>query len=147
MRCAAGWNKNTTLLGHQKSHSVLSQSLSLTTAEENNENRIAVARAGAIQPLCQLLANGTEEGKQEAAQVLAYLARNDDNKITIARGGAIVPLVALLTNESEGVKTNACRALANLGEWTGWVEFLLLAMLVLISMQECRRHRHCVLAT
>jgi len=61
----------------------------------NDDNEITIARAGAVEPLVQLLRTGDAAGKTRAAQALSNLACNADNQIVIARAGALEPLVQL----------------------------------------------------
>ena len=51
----------------------------------NADNQVAIAKAGGIAPLIDLLKNGTTAKQKEfAAGALWYLAKNDDNKVAIA---------------------------------------------------------------
>ena len=62
----------------------------------NADNEIAIAQAGAIFSLVELLSCGTPVGQENAAAALGNLT-NDDNQIAIAKAGAIPPLVELLS--------------------------------------------------
>ena len=83
-------------------------------ANNNNQNKVTIAAAGAIPPLIQLLRDGTTEGKTNAAGALGNLACNNENKVTIAAAGGIPPLIQLLRDGTAEGKTNAGRALWNL---------------------------------
>lgn len=66
-------------------------------AEGNKENQVAIADAGAIQPLVAMLGSPSNELQAEAAGALAQLAHNNtDNQAAVARTGAIAPLCALV---------------------------------------------------
>ena len=52
----------------------------LSNLSLNSENKVAIARAGAVaEPLVQLLRTGDEAGKAQAASALSILAANSDN--------------------------------------------------------------------
>ena len=53
----------------------------------NDDNQVAIARAGGIEPLVALARGGTEKQKEHAADALWMLALNDDNQVAIARAG------------------------------------------------------------
>ena len=62
-------------------------------AGHNADNKVGIARAGAVQPLVQLLRSEDEKGEANAAHALANRAAdNEDNKVGIARAGAVKPL-------------------------------------------------------
>ena len=66
-------------------------------SRENVKNQTAVARTGAIAPLCTLVREGSSETKEQSASALWALAQdNAPNKSTIAKFGAIEPLLGLL---------------------------------------------------
>uniref|UniRef100_A0A7S3K3I7 Armadillo repeat-containing domain-containing protein n=1 Tax=Aureoumbra lagunensis TaxID=44058 RepID=A0A7S3K3I7_9STRA len=72
-------------------------------AVNNDENRVAIAEAGAIPPLVKLLTSRFATAKEnaageKAAGALRALAVNDENKVTIAEARAISPLINLLTS-------------------------------------------------
>ena len=56
-------------------------------ALNNADNKVAIARAGGIEPLVALARGGTEKQKEHAADALWMLALNDDNQVAIARAG------------------------------------------------------------
>ena len=63
----------------------------------NTENKIVIARAGAIEPLAKLSSAETPGERESAARALRSLAANAGNQIAIARIGATAPLVKLLS--------------------------------------------------
>jgi hypothetical protein len=76
---------------------------------------VAIARAGAIEPLVALVRGGSAEAQEHAAGALSNLAfDNADNRAAIARAGAIEPLVALEHGGSAGTQEHAAAALSNL---------------------------------
>jgi vacuolar protein 8 len=77
-------------------------------ADANENNRVAVAAAGAIPPLVELLRGGSDEGRAEAAEALWILAYSDDDN------DAVTPLVELLSGGSDEGRAEAARALGNL---------------------------------
>ncbi|KAH8080412.1 serine/threonine kinase [Aureococcus anophagefferens] len=96
----------------------------------NDDNELAIVKAGAVDPLVALLRTGTDGAKEAAAGALWGLALNADNKIAIAKAGAADPLNAdnevaiakaargparrLLRTGTDGAKENAAGALRNL---------------------------------
>ena len=83
-----------------------------TLAVDNHDNAVAIAAAGAIEPLVALARGGTDGQKEEAAAALATLAVDKDNAVAIATAGAIEPLVALARSGTDGQKEEAAAALA-----------------------------------
>jgi GGDEF domain-containing protein len=84
-------------------------------AMESAEHRTALADAGAIPVLVDLLKIGSAGGKEMAAGVLASLAVNAENMVTaIPQAGAIPALVDLLKSGSAEGKLQAAGALWNL---------------------------------
>ena len=51
----------------------------------NDDNEIAIAKAGGIPPLVALIRDGNDAQKHFAAGALRILAENDDNRIAIAK--------------------------------------------------------------
>ena len=65
-------------------------------AAHNADNKVAIAAAGGIVPLVELMRSGTASAKVVAVGVLMVLAhQNADNQVEIAAVGGIVPLVEL----------------------------------------------------
>ena len=85
-------------------------------ARGSPDNQAAIARTGAIAPLCTLVRDGSPETKEQAASALWSLSNeNTPNKATIAKLGGIEPLVGLIVSgASEKSAANAAGALASL---------------------------------
>ncbi|KAH8073040.1 hypothetical protein JL721_3015 [Aureococcus anophagefferens] len=76
---------------------------------------LAIAKAGGIPPLVELLRDGSAEAKLLAVAALCNLAYgNAANKVLIAEAGAVPPLVELLRSGSAEAKDHAVCALSNL---------------------------------
>ena len=113
--------------------------LTVTSAAEN---RIAIARAGGILPLIDLLRSPVAGVQEAAAGALWNLSFNNgalpcacaaavrhvprltvtsaaENRIAIARAGGILPLIDLLRSPVAGVQEAAARALWNLAANNG----------------------------
>ena len=81
---------------------------------ENGANKAAIAEAGGIAPLVELVRDGSADVKRWAAAALRTLAcRYAANQVLIAEAGAIAPLVELLRNR-RGPRAHAAFALGNL---------------------------------
>ena len=70
-----------------------------------------IAAAGAIPLLVQLLTEGRDSAKEQAAGALGNLTANAENQKTIAVAGAIPLLVQLLSEGRDGAKEHAAGAL------------------------------------
>ena len=83
---------------------------------ESDDNVALIVAAGAIPPLVALVRNGSDDGKEKAANALANLADNVDDVAdqSIVDAGGIAALVELLRDGSAVGKEEAARALANL---------------------------------
>ena len=84
---------------------------SLTWSPYIPENRVAIAQAGGIEPLVQLLHDGSAMAKVRAVRALGSLAWNDANKVLIAEAGGVPPLVELLRDGGPHGKQEAAAAL------------------------------------
>jgi hypothetical protein len=82
----------------------------------NDANEAAVVAEGALPSLVQLLRNGSEEGRAEAAGALRNLACA--NAKDIVATGAIPELVELLRDGSDEGKVKATGTLGNLGSFS-----------------------------
>ena len=51
----------------------------------NNDNKVAIAKAGGIPPLVALVRDGNAAQKEYAADALQNLADDDDNEVLIAK--------------------------------------------------------------
>ena len=76
--------------------------------DANENNRAAVAAAGAIPPLVELLRGGSDEGRAEAAEALWVLADSDDDN------HAVTPLVELLRGGLDECRAEASEMLVEL---------------------------------
>ncbi|KAK7232264.1 hypothetical protein SO694_00030320 [Aureococcus anophagefferens] len=77
--------------------------------------KAAIAEAGGIPLLVDLVRDGSADAKWHAARVLGAIALgNDTNRILVAEAGAIPPLVELLRDGSAVAKAEAAWALCNL---------------------------------
>ena len=80
----------------------------------NDDNKVAIAAAGGIAPLVEVVWSGSDRAKGWAANALRNLAYyNPDNQVAIAATGAIAPLVALTRSGGQGAE-DAEAALKNL---------------------------------
>ena len=84
---------------------------SLTWSRYTPENRVLIAQAGGIEPLVQLLRDGSAVAKVRAVRALGGLAWNDANKVLIAEAGGVPPLVELLRDGGPHGKQEAAAAL------------------------------------
>jgi len=82
--------------------------------ESTDPMRGALAAAGALPPLVEMLGDGTADERAAAAEALGKLARNAANKAVIVAAGALVPLAALVRDGDAQGKANAAGALQNL---------------------------------
>jgi HEAT repeat protein len=80
----------------------------------NDNNKIAIANADAVDPLIHALETGNPEAKENAAATLFSLSVIEENKVRIGRSGAVKPLVDLLGNGTPRGKKDAATALFNL---------------------------------
>jgi len=77
--------------------------------------KVAIAEAGGIPPLVQLLRDGSEDAKVETAAALRNLTHGSDaNKVAIAEAGGIPLLVQFLRDGGAGTKKWSAGALRNL---------------------------------
>jgi len=88
-------------------------------ASEHAENQVAIAEAGAIAPLVQMLTDRRPTLREEAVRALWNLARNNkrinsENQAAIGRAGAIPPLIRLLGDEEPRVRVVAAALLNDL---------------------------------
>merc|ERR1739838_9625 len=85
----------------------------------NPDNQEAIAAAGGIPALVELLTAGSsdehgDDAKQNAAGALWHLSEKEKNKVEIAKAGGIVLLVKLITGGTPGAKENAAGALRSM---------------------------------
>ena len=79
-----------------------------------HENKVRIARAGAIPALIDVLKSRSDAAQEHAAGALFSLALNDENKMAIGVLGAIPPLIHVLRGESPGGQRDAAMALYHL---------------------------------
>jgi hypothetical protein len=79
----------------------------------NDKDAVAIASAGAIPLLVQLVKPGSPADVQhDAARTLTVLSANSDRAASIATAGAIPPLAQLLRSDADdGIKAVAAEAL------------------------------------
>ncbi|KAL5998701.1 hypothetical protein ACLOJK_009646, partial [Asimina triloba] len=83
-------------------------------AKNNMENRVIIAKCGAIVPLVSLLSSTTKATLENAVTALLNLSINDDNKNLIAQAGAIEPLIQVLMSGTAQAKENSAATLFSL---------------------------------
>jgi len=89
-------------------------SYALANLSNNEDNQAAIAEAGGIAPLVQVLADGTVESKKMAAAALWNMAtENEDNQLEIAEAGGIAPLIQLLAHGMPDAKEQAAGAISH----------------------------------
>uniref|UniRef100_A0A7S1RE20 Armadillo repeat-containing protein 8 n=1 Tax=Alexandrium catenella TaxID=2925 RepID=A0A7S1RE20_ALECA len=90
-------------------------SLVKASVDPTGINRVAVARAGAIPPLVQMLRSQFSECQLQAAWALHNLtSKNADNKEAVVREGGVMPLVAVLRSGTPEAKSQVVGVLRNL---------------------------------
>ncbi|XP_072969770.1 U-box domain-containing protein 3 isoform X1 [Typha angustifolia] len=83
-------------------------------AKHNMENRVVIARLGAIPPLISLLHSEVKMVQENAVTALLNLSINESNKILIAEAGAVEPLIHVLECGSTEGKENSAATLFSL---------------------------------
>ena len=71
---------------------------------KTDEGRKAIAAAGGIPPLIEMLKTSDENCQKEAARALMSLAAHADNQVAVVKAGGLEPLVALARNPTTGQK-------------------------------------------
>ncbi|KAF3636455.1 U-box domain-containing protein 4 [Capsicum baccatum] len=85
-------------------------------AKNKPENRIKIARAGAIKPLISLISSTDPQLQENGVTAILNLSLCDENKELIAASGAIKPLVKALKVGTSTAKENAACALLRLSQ-------------------------------
>lgn len=85
-------------------------------AKNKPENRIKIARAGAIKPLISLIASPDTQLQEYGVTAILNLSLCDENKELIASAGAVKPLVKALRIGNATAKENAACALLRLSQ-------------------------------
>ena len=83
-------------------------------ALNDDANAVAIAEAGGIKALVDLLRDGSALFKMEAAGALSALSVLDENRVLLAEAGGLEALVELLRDGVMWAKEAAVRALCNL---------------------------------
>ncbi|KAJ0228778.1 ARM repeat superfamily protein [Hirschfeldia incana] len=84
--------------------------------KDKPENRIKLARAGAIKPLISLISSTDPDLQEHGVTAVLNLSLCDENKELIASSGAIKPLVRALKSGTPTAKENAACALLRLSQ-------------------------------
>ncbi|GAB2298355.1 hypothetical protein Dimus_032422 [Dionaea muscipula] len=82
--------------------------------KHNNDNRILIAKCGAIRPLISLLYSEVEVIQEHTVTTLLNLSINKENKAMIAEAGAIDPLLHVLKTGNDAARENSAAALFSL---------------------------------
>ncbi|KAL2346473.1 hypothetical protein Fmac_000473 [Flemingia macrophylla] len=85
-------------------------------AKNKQENRLKIARAGAIKPLISLISSADLELQEYAVTAVLNLSLCDENKEVMASSGAVRPLVGALERGTPTAKENAACALVRLSQ-------------------------------
>ncbi|XP_038983384.1 U-box domain-containing protein 4-like [Phoenix dactylifera] len=85
-------------------------------AKHKSENRLKMARAGAIRPLVALLSHHDPQLQEHGVTAILNLSLCDENKDPIAAAGAIRPLILALKTGTPAARENAACALIRLSK-------------------------------
>ncbi|KAJ6954857.1 U-box domain-containing protein 4-like [Populus alba x Populus x berolinensis] len=85
-------------------------------AKNKPENRLKIAKAGAIKPLISLISSSDSQLQEYGVTAILNLSLCDENKGLIASSGAIKPLVRALKTGTSTAKENAACALLRLSQ-------------------------------
>ncbi|CAJ1972819.1 unnamed protein product [Sphenostylis stenocarpa] len=85
-------------------------------AKNKPENRLTIAKAGAIKPLIALISSPDLQLQEYGVTAILNLSLCDENKEVIASAGAIKPLVRALSTGTATAKENAACALLRLSQ-------------------------------
>ncbi|XP_010556450.1 PREDICTED: U-box domain-containing protein 4-like isoform X2 [Tarenaya hassleriana] len=85
-------------------------------AKNRSENRIKIAKAGAIKPLISLISSSDPQLQEYGVTAILNLSLCDENKEVIASSGAIKPLVRALKTGTSTAQENAACALLRLSQ-------------------------------
>lgn len=83
-------------------------------AKHSSENRILIARCGAIPALVSLLDSEATQTQENAVTALLNLSINNRNKVAVAEAGAVEPLIHVLKCGSMVARENAAATLSSL---------------------------------
>ncbi|KAF8102490.1 hypothetical protein N665_0198s0190 [Sinapis alba] len=91
--------------------------MEITLLSKNSpENRIKIAKAGAIKPLISLISSSDPQLQEHGVTAVLNLSLRDENKELIASSDAIKPLVGALKSGTPTAKENAACALLRLSQ-------------------------------
>ncbi|KAI4316619.1 hypothetical protein L6164_024583 [Bauhinia variegata] len=85
-------------------------------AKNKPENRLKIAKAGAVKPLISLISSPDLQLQENGVTAILNLSLCDENKQLIASSGAIKPLVRALKTGNSTTKENAACALLRLSQ-------------------------------
>lgn len=85
-------------------------------AKNKPENRLKIARAGAIKPLVSLVLSADPQIQENGVTAILNLSLCDENKEIIVHSGAIKPLIRALKLGTSTAKENAACALLRLSQ-------------------------------
>ena len=102
------------LKGHSPELQVTAASELRRLGKHNMENRVLIAKCGAITPLISLLTSKVKKIQENAVTALLNLSINGGNKISIAEAGAIEPLIHVLESGSTEAQENSAATLFSL---------------------------------
>ncbi|CAN1274482.1 U-box domain-containing protein 4 [Linum perenne] len=85
-------------------------------AKNKPENRLKIAKAGAIRPLISLVSSTDSQLQEYGVTALLNLSLCDENKEALASSGAIKPLIRALKSGTATAKENAACALLRLSQ-------------------------------
>lgn len=85
-------------------------------AKNKPENRLKIAKAGALKPLISLVSSSDPQLQENCVTAILNLSLCDENKEHIAAAGAIKPLVRALRTGTWTAKENAACALLRLSQ-------------------------------
>lgn len=85
-------------------------------AKNKEENRLKIARAGAVKPLVSLIQSADLQLQEYGVTAILNLSLCDENKDLIAGSGAIKPLIRALRTGNPTAKENAACALLRLSQ-------------------------------
>lgn len=85
-------------------------------AKNKSENRLKIAKAGAVKPLISLITSTDLQLQEYGVTAILNLSLCDDNKELIASSGAVKPLVRALKTGTATAKENAACALLRLSQ-------------------------------
>ncbi|PIA44176.1 hypothetical protein AQUCO_01700058v1 [Aquilegia coerulea] len=85
-------------------------------AKHKQENRVKIARAGAVRPLISLMSSSDSQLQEYGVTAILNLSLCDENKDLITKLGAIRPLVKALRTGTTTAKENSACALLRLSQ-------------------------------